>query len=34
MKLNPRILLLFQITLLINVFEKFDDEEEAIGSFF
>jgi anti-sigma B factor antagonist len=34
MKLPPKIFLVFQITLLINVFEIFDDEEEAIGSFF
>ena len=34
MKLPPKIYLLFQITLLVKVFEIFDDEEEAIRSFF
>jgi anti-anti-sigma factor len=33
MKLSPKIFLLFQITLLVKIFEIFDDEEEAIRSF-
>lgn len=33
MKLPPKIKLLFEITMLIKVFEIFDDEDEAIASF-
>ena len=34
MKLPPKIYFLFRVTLLVRIFEIFEDEEEAIRNFF